>query len=86
LIGVGFDAIGLLGVKLDSSPDRAGSGLLKQHSDTSKGAQDEYGEMGVTAKLRASKSTLKLGTLLPKVPTVWPTTHGCCHKRSKAVS
>lgn len=70
LIGVGFDAIGLLGVKLDSSPDRAGSGLLKRHSDTRKGAQDEYGEMGLTAKLRISKSTLKLGTLLPKLPTV----------------
>jgi hypothetical protein len=70
LIGVGFDAIGLLGVKLDSSPDRAGSGLLKRYSDTSKGAHDEYGELGLTAKVRASKSTLKLGTLLPKVPTV----------------
>jgi hypothetical protein len=70
MIGVGFDAIGLVGVKLDSSPDRAGSGLLKRHSDTSKGAQDEYGELGLTAKLRASKSVLKLGTLLPKLPTV----------------
>jgi hypothetical protein len=70
LIGVGFDAIGLVGVKLDSSPDRAGSGLLKRHSDTSKGAQDEYGELGLTAKLRASKSVLKLGTLQPKLPTV----------------
>jgi hypothetical protein len=70
LIGVGFDAIGLVGVKLDSSPDRAGSGLLKRHRDTSKGAQDEYGELGLTAKVRASKSTLKLGTLLPKLPTV----------------
>ena len=70
LIGVGFDVIGLVGVKLDSSPDRAGSGLLKRHRDTSKGAQDEYGELGLTAKVRASKSTLKLGTLLPKLPTV----------------
>jgi hypothetical protein len=69
-IGVGFDAIGLLGVKLDSSPDRAGSGLLKRHSDTRKGAQDEYGEVGLTAKVRAAKSVLKLGTLLPKLPTV----------------
>jgi hypothetical protein len=70
LIGVGFDAIGLVGVKLDSSPDRAGSGLLQRHRDTRKGAQDEYGELGLTAKLRASKSTLKLGTLLPKLPAV----------------
>ena len=70
LIGVGFDAIGLVGVKLDSSPDRAGSGVLQRHRDTRKGAQDEYGELGLTAKLRASKSTLTLGTLLPKLPTV----------------
>jgi hypothetical protein len=70
MIGVGFDAIGLVGVKLDSSPDRAGSGLLKRHRDTSKGAQDEYGELGLTAKLRASKSVLKLGTLQPKLPTI----------------
>ena len=69
-VGVGFDAIGLVGVKLDSSPDRAGSGLLKRHRDTSKGAQDEYGELGLTAKLRASKSVLKLGTLQPKLPTI----------------
>ena len=70
MIGVGLDAIGLVGVKLDSSPDRAGSGLLKRHSDTSQGAQDEYGELGLTAKLRASRSVLKLGTLQPKVPTI----------------
>lgn len=64
------NTIGLLGLKLDSSPDRAGSGVLQRHHDTRKGAQDEYGELGLTAKVRASKSTLKLGTLLPKLPTV----------------
>ena len=69
-IGVGFDAIGLLGIKLDSSPDRAGSGLLKRHADTRQGAHDEYAEVGLTAKVRAAKSVLKLGTLLPKLPTV----------------
>ncbi|WP_137823463.1 OprD family porin [Pseudomonas sp. D(2018)] len=69
-IGVGLDAIGLLGVKLDSSPDRAGSGLLKRDREAPKRAQDEYGELGLTAKLRASKSTLKLGTLMPKVPVL----------------
>ncbi|MFZ6049277.1 OprD family porin [Pseudomonas sp. CR3202] len=69
-VGVGVDAIGLLGVKLDSSPDRAGSGLLKRDREAPKRAQDEYGELGLTAKLRASKSTLKLGTLLPKVPVL----------------
>ncbi len=69
-IGVGVDAIGLLGLKLDSSPDRAGSGLLPRDKDKVNGAPDDYSELGLTAKLRASKSTLKIGTLLPKLPTV----------------
>ena len=69
-IGVGVDALGLLGVKLDSSPDRAGSGLLPRDKEKVNGAADDYSELGLTAKLRASKSTLKIGTLLPKLPTV----------------
>lgn len=67
-IGVGFDTIGLLGVKLDSSPDRVGTGILKSSREAPRRAQDEYGEAGFTAKLRASKSTLKLGTLQPVLP------------------
>ena len=69
-IGVGFDAIGLLGVKLDSSPDRVGTGILKSDREAPKRAQDEYGEAGLTAKLRASNSTLKLGTLQPVLPAL----------------
>ena len=38
MIGVGIDALGQLGVKLDSSPDRAGSGLLKRDNDSRPGA------------------------------------------------
>ncbi len=33
-IGFGVDAIGLLGVKLDSSPDRSGTGLLRRDRET----------------------------------------------------
>jgi len=69
-VGFGVDALGLLGVKLDSSPDRSGSGLLLRDREVPHRAQDEYGELGLTAKLRASKSVLKLGTLQPKLPTV----------------
>lgn len=68
-VGVGVDAIGLLGLKLDSGPDRSGSGLLPYSARTGRAA-DEYSDLGVTAKLRASKSTLKVGTLLPKLPVV----------------
>ncbi|WP_394558325.1 OprD family porin [Aquipseudomonas alcaligenes] len=69
-IGVGVDALGMLGVKLDSSPDRAGSGLLPRDKEKVDGAQDEYGELGLTAKFKAGASVLKVGTLLPKLPTV----------------
>ncbi|WP_172150476.1 MULTISPECIES: OprD family porin [Pseudomonas] len=69
-IGVGVDAIGLLGIKLDSSPDRVGTGILKSDREAPRRAQDEYGELGLTAKLRASNSTLKLGTLQPLLPAL----------------
>ncbi|MCO2075320.1 outer membrane porin, OprD family [Pseudomonas aeruginosa] len=68
-IGMGVDAIGLLGLKLDSSPNRSASGLLPYSSRTGRAA-DDYSNLGVTAKLRVSKSTLKIGTLLPKLPVV----------------
>lgn len=69
-IGVGIDAIGMLGLKLDSSAERSGTGLLKRDKEAPRAAQDEYGELGLTAKLRASNSVLKLGTLQPKLPTI----------------
>ncbi|NBA97615.1 OprD family porin [Pseudomonas sp. R5(2019)] len=69
-VGFGLDAIGLLGIKLDSSPDRIGTGLLKSDREAPKRAQNEYGEAGLTAKLRLSKSTLKLGTLQPVLPSL----------------
>ena len=68
-VGVGVDAIGLLGLKLDSSPDRAGSGLLPRGRSAPREAADDYSELGLTAKLKVSKSVLKVGTLLPKLPT-----------------
>ncbi|MNZ30375.1 Porin-like protein NicP precursor [compost metagenome] len=66
-VGVGLDALGELGVKLDSSRDRRGTGLLP-FGPTSKEPVDDYSELGLTAKLRASKSTLRVGTLLPTLP------------------
>ncbi|NQD94151.1 OprD family porin [Pseudomonas sp. CrR25] len=67
-LGFGMDASGLLGVKLDSSPDRAGTGLLKSDREAPGRAQNEYGELGITAKLRLSNSTLKVGSLFPALP------------------
>lgn len=70
LIGVGLDAIGLVGIKLDSSPDRTGTGLLNTARGAGGRADDQYGSLGVTGKLRMANSTLKAGTLLPKMPVV----------------
>ncbi len=68
-IGVGIDALGMLGVKLDSGGGRSGTQLLKQDRE-SRQAQDEYGELGLTAKLKASRTLLKLGVLQPRLPSV----------------
>src|SRR5690606_2542279 len=66
-VGFGVDAIGLLGVKLDSSPDRTGTGILPVGDS---GAPDDYSELGLTAKAKVSKSVLKVGTLQLKNPAI----------------
>lgn len=68
-VGFGIDALGLLGVKLDSGPERQNTGLLPVGDD---GAPDEYSQLGAAAKARYSKTTLRVGALLPKLPTVLP--------------
>ena len=68
-VGVGVDAIGTLGVRLDSGRGTSGTGLLQADRETGR-AEDSYGDLGVTAKVRVSKSTLKVGTLMPKLPTL----------------
>jgi len=58
----------MVGLKLDSSPDRTGTGLLPVRDDGS--APGEYSKAGLTAKMRVSKTELKVGTLMPKLPTL----------------
>ena len=65
-LGLGIELIGQLGLKLDSSPDRAGSGLLPRHADGR--AADDYARLGVAPKLKLSNTELKLGELLPELP------------------
>ncbi|MDD1508689.1 OprD family porin [Pseudomonas sp. CNPSo 3701] len=67
-VGFGLDALAMLGVKLDSSPDRTGTALLP--SDSKGRPEDDYSKLGVTAKVRVADSVLKAGTLLPKMPTL----------------
>ncbi|KAF0863398.1 OprD family porin [Pseudomonas sp. LD120] len=65
-VGFGLDALGMLGVKLDSSPDRAGTGLLPTHDDGR--AANEYSKLGLTGKVKISATELKFGSLIPELP------------------
>lgn len=73
-VGFGLDAIGLVGIKLDSGGNsstprsRAPGALFPLESDGS--AVDNYGKAGVTAKARLSKTELRIGTLQPKLPVI----------------
>ncbi len=74
-IGVGVDAIGLLGVRLDgggragkNGQDRTPSALFPLENDGS--ARDEFSSVGLTGKVRFSKTVAHVGTLQPKLPVV----------------
>ena len=69
-VGFGLDALGMLGIKLDSSPDRTDSGLLPTHDDGK--AADEYSKLGLTGKVKISQTELKIGTLIPELPILKP--------------
>ncbi|MQA54935.1 OprD family porin [Pseudomonas piscis] len=78
-VGLGLDVVGMLGLKLDSSPDRSGSGLLSRDNDASSNqpsysrrAHNEYSKFGVTGKLRFADTELRIGHLLPELPTLQP--------------
>lgn len=53
-VGFGIDAIGMLGLKLDSSPDRTGTGLLPVHDDGR--APDEYRQIILTLQASTTRS------------------------------
>ena len=67
-VGFGIDALGMLGIKLDSSADSSNSGLLPSTGHDPRGSVDQYAKLGLTAKVRVSESVLKYGALLPDVP------------------
>jgi len=68
-LGFGLDALGMVGYKLDSGRGTAGTGLLP--ADTRHGgSQDSYGKLAVAAKVRFSKSTLKVGNMQIKDPVI----------------
>src|SRR5690606_3133581 len=67
-LGFCVDSIGLLGIKPDSSLDRAGTGLLPPRE--SGRAADDYSRLGLAAKMRVSKTELKVGELQPNLPVL----------------
>ena len=67
-VGFGIDAIGMLGIKLDSGGGRVNTGLLPTGSDGR--AQDEYSRLGAALKVRWSQTELRFGELTPNLPVL----------------
>ncbi|MCL6305560.1 OprD family porin [Pseudomonas syringae] len=59
-VGFGLDARALVGVKLDSSPDRSGTELLPVSASDGRAA-DEYSRLALTGKLKFHETTVKTG-------------------------
>lgn len=71
-VGVGLDAIGMLGLKLDGGDGSGGTGLLPADlsSKNGRGSQSEYAKLGLTAKAKVSATELKVGSLAFRTPVV----------------
>ena len=74
-VGFGIDAIGLLGVKLDSSAGKHGNPTGANYGGSvfpSDGnhAVDDFSSLGLTAKAKISQTELRYGTLMPKLPVI----------------
>ncbi|MFD3301872.1 OprD family porin [Aquipseudomonas alcaligenes] len=75
-VGFGVDALGLLGVKLDSgkgrhyNPDSSKYGGTVFPTDENGRAVDDFSSLGLTGKVRLSKTEARIGTLQPKLPVV----------------
>lgn len=74
-VGFGLDAIGLLGVRLDSGGGTNGAsnnsyGGTVFPSKSNGEAVDNFSSLGLTAKVKVSQTELKLGTLQPKLPVI----------------
>ncbi|AHG41179.1 porin [Pseudomonas syringae CC1557] len=59
-VGFGLDTRGLVGVKLDSAPDRSGTELLPVSASSGRAA-DEYSRLALTGKLKFRETTVKTG-------------------------
>lgn len=66
-IGLGLDAIGLVGIKLDSGGGTGGSGTLVRSRYTGKSA-DHHGSLGLKAKAKLAQTVFSIGTHEPTLP------------------
>jgi hypothetical protein len=75
-VGFGIDALGLLGIRLDSgkgthyNPTSSNRGGQVFPTDSDGRAVNEFSSLGPTFKARISKTELRLGTLRPTLPVV----------------
>lgn len=67
-VGFGLDALGMLGIKLDSGRGRSGTDLLPVSEDGS--TPDEFSRLGLTAKVKFSETELRYGSHIPELPVV----------------
>lgn len=65
-LGVGVDAHGLLGLKLDSGRGRSGADLLPVDSDGR--PEDSYSSAGAAVKVRFSNTELRYGDMRTEIP------------------
>ncbi len=69
----GLNFIGMTGLKLDSSSDRTGTGLLSYNAATRE-VHDNYSKAGISARFKVSETELQVGHLTPLVPVMFPFT------------
>jgi hypothetical protein len=67
-VGFGLDAMGMLGVKLNSGGGSTGTDLLPVQDDG--GTPDQFGRLGLTAKVKVSNTELRYGSHIPELPVV----------------
>lgn len=69
-IGLGVDALGLVGIKLDSGGGTGGSGTLVRSNHRGRSA-DQHGFLGLTGKAKLAETVLSIGTHEPVLPIIF---------------
>ena len=68
-VQIGFDAYGLLGIKLYSDRYKTGTNLLQFDSVTGE-TKDAYGEIGGSVRLKYGETVLTYGNQFPNLPVI----------------